>query len=505
MTDTYLATMEIDEAVSLEESQLFANYDQVTFISNDVFDYTNTGSPEYSLRLSGASGEVTGLAKSLRIRKGDKVNMEVYATYGEPTPTSGAGGAAAAAAIVNALMQTPGAIDAPGSVDAISDLLSSGPLYEDQGGFDDQLPKAFLNYIFVGDDFINTDYGFVQVSSEGETDGINAAHEKLELSFEGTSSGYLYVYLSNESNQVTPAYFDDFKIEHEHSLVIADESYYPFGLTHTQPLNDPSSKYLYNGFELQDELSLDLYDYQARFYDPVLGRFINVDPAADLMRRHSPYNYAFDNPIRFTDPDGMLPQECCGGPYQKAGGGIRGANFGSGGGSKSTRTYSYTATDAVNDIYEGASNFYNEIKTGDFVVGDKSIREWGVYITGGNSNDVVEQTKAKNAQGIENEFVEGTQILGAQGKMSDDGRASPPSNAIGVVEATGDVVDAVSGNTDGSQESIEVDSIKVTQTTNSGTITETIVFKDGQIIDTLNLWDRSKITGEKPNYEIEEE
>ncbi|WKN43939.1 hypothetical protein [Tunicatimonas pelagia] len=186
VTDEYLATMEIDEPVSGEESQLFANYDQVTFIPNDVFDHTNTGSPEYSLRLSGASGEVTGLAKSLRIRKGDKVNMEVWATYGEPTPTSGAGGAAAAAAIVNALMQTPGAIDAPGSMDAISDMLASGPLYEDQGGFDDQLPKAFLNYIFVSDDFVSSEQGFQQVSASAETDGITPSHEKLELSFEGT-------------------------------------------------------------------------------------------------------------------------------------------------------------------------------------------------------------------------------------------------------------------------------------------------------------------------------
>ena len=92
-----------------------------------------------------------------------------------------------------------------------------------------------------------------------------------------------------------------------------EHHYYAFGLEMRGSWNDASqsqsatddNRYRYNGKELNEELGL--YDYGARWYDPAIAKWGQVDPLASDMPGWSPYNYVFNNPIAYIDPFGLSP------------------------------------------------------------------------------------------------------------------------------------------------------------------------------------------------------
>ncbi|MCE7864377.1 MAG: RHS repeat-associated core domain-containing protein, partial [Bacteroidetes bacterium CHB5] len=158
-------------------------------------------------------------------------------------------------------------------------------------------------------DYVFLTGGFKQITTAAKEAGTDVPHEHIFSSpITITQPGYVYIYLSNENTTPVEVFFDEFKVTHTKSPVIQMDDYYPFGLTFNSYSreNSTANNYLYNGKEFQDELNLGWYDYLARQYDPTIGRFLAVDPAADVVRRWSTYSYAADNPIRFIDPDGML-------------------------------------------------------------------------------------------------------------------------------------------------------------------------------------------------------
>jgi RHS repeat-associated protein len=64
------------------------------------------------------------------------------------------------------------------------------------------------------------------------------------------------------------------------------------------------NQYKYNGKELDDENGLDWLHYGQRDYDPVIGRFHNVDRFDDMYPSQTPFHYAQNNPILFIDVNG---------------------------------------------------------------------------------------------------------------------------------------------------------------------------------------------------------
>ena len=69
--------------------------------------------------------------------------------------------------------------------------------------------------------------------------------------------------------------------------------------------NALAQKFKYNGMELSEELDLNVTEMVFRQYDPAIGRFNVIDEMAEAAVEITPYRFAMNNPIFFSDPTGL--------------------------------------------------------------------------------------------------------------------------------------------------------------------------------------------------------
>lgn len=83
--------------------------------------------------------------------------------------------------------------------------------------------------------------------------------------------------------------------------------YFPSGEIFVENHNKDglNSQYKFNGKEQDAETGY--YYYGARYYNPRVSLWLNVDPLAEKFAGRSPYEYTFSNPIKLIDPDGKEP------------------------------------------------------------------------------------------------------------------------------------------------------------------------------------------------------
>lgn len=306
--DVSLATMENVNAAT--EQSKFLYYTEAVKINAAIFDHTKTGPTYYSTRLNGSANERTGLTKSLSVMAGDTVKAEVFVKYLDPVSsnwttalnnliTSIANGTAGAGVFVDG-----GAVGSTGGVVAPYGTLLN------KSGETGTAPKAYLNWLVFDRDYNFVNGGFVRMTTNAREYGQNGAHEKLAAQFLVTQPGYVYIYISNDNVALGSAqietYWDDLKAVLVKSPVLQEDFYYSYGAVAKTVQREDAvpNKFLYQGKEYVDDLGLNQYDNEARWYDPWEMLTTTQDPHADKYTGLSPYGWVAGNPLIFMDSNG---------------------------------------------------------------------------------------------------------------------------------------------------------------------------------------------------------
>ncbi|MEL7003556.1 MAG: RHS repeat-associated core domain-containing protein, partial [Bacteroidota bacterium] len=247
------------------------------------------------------------------VLKGDRLTAEVFAKYVEITDDPSDAVTALGSNLLGAFTDGFQVSNEFGS-QTINSNFGTGSLIGTPGFpvENGDAPMAFLNLMFLPDgESITLENGvtfaFDQIDINAtQPVGPGVTKEPFDLmkitEFEVPQKGYVMIYLSNESNTLVDVHFDDLRITLNQTPVIQTDDQYPFGLSMEENAFDREDS-SYKGQVTTDGLALK--DLGFRQYDPVLGRFHNVDPLGEIQYTQSLFQYAGNDPVGSVDVLGL--------------------------------------------------------------------------------------------------------------------------------------------------------------------------------------------------------
>jgi RHS repeat-associated protein len=330
-TTNYLASM--GAAYRSTEQVLFGNLLSTCYAWSNVpnsgsipsgtkLAITNPNDSVAKVDYNGSTGQTNGPSLLLKVMGGDTVSIGVQSFYNTNTiTTTNSSLSNVLSSLATALVGTPTG-GAEGTYQGFTSNV--GPVYAGLSSFlstkdpapPSGYPKAYLNWIFLDDQF-----NYVSGSS-GSVAAASSNYPAATLNpvapggpIVMPKNGYLYVWVSNET-QGWDVFFDNLSVQYKQGPVLEENHYYPFGLTmagisdKAMKGNYAENKYRYNaGSELQnkefsDGTGWEMYEDPLRGYDAQIGRFAEIDPLSDKFNSFSTYQYALNNPLTYNDPTG---------------------------------------------------------------------------------------------------------------------------------------------------------------------------------------------------------
>jgi RHS repeat-associated protein len=314
-TDSYIpGSLETD---NLEAEKLFySGLDSGRVDKSTVSDYPSdpyTDPNDFIQKLDGDDYSI-GANKTLKVMSGDKVNIRVNSWYKRVGGYSGVPS--------NPLLQLIASMtDGVGTISQAHTLVADelreqtiNPLnnvinsfLDTEDGYDTSKPRAFINWVLFDEQFkfVSSGSGFEQVGTNDEF----KTHTISELPI--TKNGYLYVYVSNQSSNVN-VYFDNLQVTHLRGPLLDENHYYPFGLSmhgissKALTFGDPENKRnKFQNQELNDDLSVNYYEFKYRNHDPQIGRFIQIDPLSDKYPHNSTYAFSENRVTNGIELEGL--------------------------------------------------------------------------------------------------------------------------------------------------------------------------------------------------------